>query len=198
VIFSALVQYVGDVPGVAKFKLLGVPMTEKWFTYLTASSLLWMQGGSSALTCAFGVVIGLLYKAKGTGLSRFRFPLSLQRLATHILHPILSISDQTAGPRVPTSNSDGNARGSGNAGPVVEAALLGPRGAAPPPTHPDLFANRNFEPIPQHLMNQVQPSEPNVAVLVEMGFSRERATRALSETGDSVELALATLTADQD
>lgn len=183
-IFAALVQYGSDVPGVAKFKLLGVPMTEKWFTYLMASSLMLMQNGSSALTCAFGALIGILYKSRGSGLSRFRFPSSLQRLATHLFHPILSITDHTAGPRVPTSSSDQGRPHNRN-----------------PTDQPDLFANRanmndNFEAIPPHLLNQVQPTEANIALLVEMGFSRERASRALAETGDSVELALATLTAD--
>lgn len=163
-------------------------MTEKWFTYLMASSLMLMQNGSSALTCAIGALIGIMYRSRGSGLSRFRFPASLQRFVSSIFHPILSITDHTAGPRVPTSSAD-NARGAGNQ-----------RNFQP---QNDIFANRantnnndQFEAIPPHLLNQVQPSEPNIAILVEMGFSRERAMRALSETGDSVELALATLTAE--
>lgn len=154
-------------------------MNEKWFTYLMASSLLLMQSGSSALTCGFGALVGILFRARGTGLSRFAFPSAVQKAAISMFKPILSISDQTAGPRITVSTTDAQAPSNRQNGP-------------------DLFANRNVEPIPQHLLDQVQPSEPNIATLVEMGFSRERAMRALSESGDSVDLALTVLTSGDD
>ena len=88
------------------------------------------------------------------------------------------MSDKTAGPQFPVSPTDTPTTNRRNG--------------------PDLFANRDFEPIPQNLLNQVVPSEPNIATLVEMGFSRERAMRALSEAGDSVDLALTVLTSGDD
>ena len=167
-------------------------MNDKWIYYITAGALACWQGSSSILTAAFGALIGCLYRAKGVGLSKARIPNVIARLATSLLSPILSFSDQTAGPQVPVTPGGANR----NAGAVPPAAA----GALP---NNNLFANRaedpqQFEEIPEHLLNQVEPSEPNIVALVEMGFSRERAMQALSETGDTVDLAVALLTADEE
>lgn len=190
------------MPAVAHFRILGIPLNDKWIIYLTASALACWQGTSSLLTCAFGAIFGMLYQPSsrvgpsfGFGRS-LRFPSSISRLATSLFSPLLSISDGSAGPQLtlPNANAmDANARrrAGGNAG--------------------GLFANRQADPyapqnnnnngaddgIPEHLRNHVAPSEPNIATLVEMGFARDRAMQALSESGDSVDLAIALLTAQE-
>lgn len=134
-----------------------------------------------------GVVVGALFRSRGLGLSQIRFPLVIQHIAASIFSPFLSITDQTAGPKL-------------NLPPTTATPLAGgplPGGGGAPN---DLFANRNadFEPIPDHLLNQVAPSEANIAAIVEMGFTRERAMAALSEHGDSVDLALNALVNQDD
>lgn len=161
-------------------------MNDKWIYYVMAGAMASWQGTSSALTCGFGALIGCLYRAKGVGLSNARIPAAISRIALSIFSPVLSVTDHTAGPQI-NAPAAGNARN----GPNLTAAA----GQAAN----DLFANRaqeQFEEIPEHLRNQVQPSEPNIATLVDMGFTRERAMQALAETGDSVDLAVALLTAD--
>jgi hypothetical protein len=164
-------------------------MTEKTFTYLMASSLALMQGGSSTVSCAVGALVGILYRAKGVGLTSFRFPVAIQQMATRLFRPFLSVTDQSAAPRVTIPTTSGN--------PAEMAGGYAARGIRQPN---DIFANRNrdFEPIPEHLMNHVAPSEPNIAAIVEMGFSRERAMAALSEHGDSVDMALNSLVAQDE
>src|SRR5690606_5823204 len=115
--------------------------------------------------------------ARGTGLSSIRIPNPVQRVVKSVLGPVISFTDHTACPAPPKPSSDFRGM-TPNAGGNVN-------------NQRDIFANRTeYEDIPEHLLRQVQPSEPNVAMLVEMGFPRDRAMRALAETGDSVELAL--------
>ena len=182
VIFANLVQHFHEVPALAHFRFLGIPMNDKWIYYMTAGAMACWQGTPSLLSALFGTLIGSLYRAKGVGLSNARIPNVISRLVQSVVSPILSVTDQTAGPQLTTPSSTTNtARGRVNA----------PQG--------NLFANRaqdQFEEIPEHLRNQVQPSEPNIATLVDMGFSRERAMQALAETGDSVDLAVALLTSE--
>lgn len=178
-----------SVPHVSQFKLFGLPMNEKAFSYLMAASLACLHGQSSALTCAIGVAAGALFRNRGMGLGQLRFPSSVVRLASSFLSPFLSVTDQSAGPKLNLPP------GSGSSTPGTPAQANGnaARGA-------DLFANRNadFEPIPDHLLNHVAPSEANINAIVEMGFTRERAMAALSEHGDSVDLALNALVAGED
>lgn len=194
-----MVQHFHEVPALANFRFFGIPTNEKWIYYITAGALACWQGSSSLLTCGFGTLIGCLYRAKGVGLSQARIPSVVARLATSLLSPILSFSDQTAGPQVPVT--PGAAVG-GGAQPAGRPAAPGAGGGAALPNN-NLFANRAeenelFEEIPEHLLNQHPPSEPNIAALEGMGFSRQRAMQALSETGDSVDLAVAVLIAGAD
>lgn len=197
-----MMQFAREVPAVAHFRILGVPLNDKWVHYVTAGALAVWQGPSSLLTCAFGALFGLLYRpspTKGQGAinsisfsgKSLRFPSALTRLSTSLFSPLLSISDGSAGPQLTLPNSAGaNARPRAGRGDLFANRANDPYAA-------NNGANNANDGIPEHLLNQVQPSEPNIATLVEMGFPRDRAMQALSETGDSVDLAVALLTAQE-
>lgn len=61
---------------------------------------------------------------------------------------------------------------------------------------PNIRAQQNIDQQPQAARGITDPSEENISLLMEMGFSRERVIMALRETNNNVQLATAILLQD--
>jgi hypothetical protein len=73
--FAGLVPYAADVPPQARFNLLGVPCTDKVFSYLAAAHACWAAGARRGLLAACcGLAAGLLYRLNVFGVQRLRLP----------------------------------------------------------------------------------------------------------------------------
>ena len=64
-LFSLLPLFWTDVPPTARFTLLGLPLTDKAFTYAVAAQLCVTRGWASVAACACGLAAGLLVGASG-------------------------------------------------------------------------------------------------------------------------------------
>ena len=64
-LFSLLPLFWADVPPAARFTLLGLPLTDKAFTYAVAAQLCVSRGWASVAACACGLAAGLLVGASG-------------------------------------------------------------------------------------------------------------------------------------
>ena len=64
-LFALLPLFWSDVPPAARFTVLGLPLTDKVFTYAVAAQLCICRGWSSVATCACGLAAGLLVAASG-------------------------------------------------------------------------------------------------------------------------------------
>jgi len=73
--FAGLVPFAADVPPQARFSILGVPCTDKAFSYLAAAHALWSAGARRGLlAAAAGLAAGLLYRLDAFGVQRLRLP----------------------------------------------------------------------------------------------------------------------------
>ncbi|KAL1918049.1 uncharacterized protein VTP21DRAFT_3315 [Calcarisporiella thermophila] len=89
-IYAALYQYYKLIPETYRFRLFGVPLTDKIYLYVLASQLLISHFPNSVVAGVCGLVAGMLYRADVANVKRWRFPGVLVRFAKRWLEPLLA------------------------------------------------------------------------------------------------------------
>eukprot|EP01113_Clastostelium_recurvatum_P032036 TRINITY_DN4065_c0_g1_i3.p1 TRINITY_DN4065_c0_g1~~TRINITY_DN4065_c0_g1_i3.p1 ORF type:complete len:317 (+),score=31.30 TRINITY_DN4065_c0_g1_i3:44-952(+) len=172
-IFASLIPYVVNIPSAYRFRLCGVPFSDKLFVYLLSAQLAFQNFPHAFVGIIGGLVAGLSYHSTTFPIRKWLIPLSLSRLGTKWFLPWLD----------PTPKQ--NTAPFGGAGVRIGAPM--PRNAAG--MHPFGGAAGGFPAGGQ----QQQPYIPQVAAqadpeavnrLVEMGFNPIDAETALRQTGN--------------
>jgi len=113
-IFACLVQYYFEIPSSYRFRLCGVGMSDKVFTYLLGFQLSLANLPASFVGMIAGLTAGAAYRHDALPLQRLQVPQRLRRMATRWLLPIFqsapathlttsSSLNQVAAPAVPPS-----------------------------------------------------------------------------------------------
>ncbi|KAH7931172.1 hypothetical protein BV22DRAFT_1190481 [Leucogyrophana mollusca] len=131
-VFSVLFQWFRLVPPVYHFRVFGVSVSNKIFTYILASQLAIAHLPGSAASVAIGLLVGLIYRSDFVNLKSWRLLPSVIRFATRYLLPIIG---STRSPRRlnrarPDNSRSAPASGSGNLGneEVITTARPTPAG----------------------------------------------------------------------
>lgn len=153
--------------------LLGVFFSEKSWTYLLATQLAMSEGAASLTPSLAALLVGYLYcfDNNSLGLQAFRVPSYVERpfVATHTF-----ISGFVQLPGLTTAtNRRPRAAGANNPGRMGMGPALG----------------QNMFPPQGANMGASPPSEESVSALINLGFERGAATRALSMCGNNLEMA---------
>ncbi|KAJ7771042.1 hypothetical protein DFH07DRAFT_239395 [Mycena maculata] len=88
-IFSILYQYSRIVPSAYTFRIFGLPLTNKSFTYVFALQLAVSYLPGSAAAALLGVLAGQIYRSDLANLKGYRIPPWLAALASRYLLPLL-------------------------------------------------------------------------------------------------------------
>ncbi|KLO10229.1 hypothetical protein SCHPADRAFT_832792 [Schizopora paradoxa] len=88
-VFSIIYQYYRLVPHAYSFKIFGVTLTDKAFTYFLGLQLAISQTPGSFAASLIGLIAGQLYRSDILGLKAFRLPRYLQRLSSRLLLPLI-------------------------------------------------------------------------------------------------------------
>eukprot|EP00238_Polyblepharides_amylifera_P014463 CAMPEP_0196591108 /NCGR_PEP_ID=MMETSP1081-20130531/68544_1 /TAXON_ID=36882 /ORGANISM="Pyramimonas amylifera, Strain CCMP720" /LENGTH=216 /DNA_ID=CAMNT_0041914375 /DNA_START=425 /DNA_END=1075 /DNA_ORIENTATION=- len=183
-IFSLVVQFVLDVPASARFKLLGVPLTDKIFIYLAAAQFLFSSPGAAILPAVSGLLAGILFRVNFLGMRNCRLPSIVNAFFSRTLGPLLRSSRpavQSGARRATLPQRDGNRSQPGGTQGYNEQLLPGLAG----------FGGMGGEGgggdmFPQ----QIIPPPPGAVETMEaMGFPREQALRALAAANNDVNTA---------
>ncbi|KAF9226780.1 hypothetical protein BS17DRAFT_776121 [Gyrodon lividus] len=144
VVFSILYQWYRLVPATYHFKVFGIPLSNKAFTYVLASQLaLGHMPGSLASAC-IGLFVGFIYRSEVINIKAWRVSPAVLEFATRFLLPLVGStrpprrlnrarperSDSTtetrneevittARPSTPAAQADGSPSAQGEAGSVV-------------------------------------------------------------------------------
>lgn len=157
-IFASFVQFFFDIPTSARFRLFGAQFSDKSFVYLAGLQLLLSAWKRSLIPGICGLLAGAAYRLNLLGIRRIKFPEAVAAAAGRVLAPLLP-----RGGAVPSSN------GRRPSNPQYVGGLQG-RGPALVPSAPILG----------------QPPEESIAMLVSMGFDRNRAIQALTQARNDV------------
>ncbi|KAL5527445.1 hypothetical protein ACEPAG_6236 [Sanghuangporus baumii] len=88
-VFSILYQFSRLIPRAYTFRILGVTLTNKIFTYILALQLVISQPPGSAVAAFIGIISGQLYQSDILGLKAVRLPFMIRRLAKRYLLPLI-------------------------------------------------------------------------------------------------------------
>lgn len=179
VIFSIMVLYYACVPKIQPrlFGVLGLDFSNKGIYYLLGLQLMLNDGWRSAVPSLSGLMAGCAYRSHVTGLSNWRVPAYVVRL----LAPLGALLETRRPPGLPGDALPPEWRagdGVGANGGHQERLIGDPFGGA---------WGRNAAPAAQALTQP--PPEESIEVLVQMGFSRDAALRALQRSGNDVQRA---------
>eukprot|EP01041_Mallomonas_annulata_P011809 gene11809-24740_t len=168
-----------------KISVLGASFSEKSWTYLLAIQLALSDGVPSVTACAAGFLAGFLYTIDGLGLQEFRIPRLIERpfvVTYNFLEGFFHLPGINNDTTQQRQRQRGLARvnlgnfGIGGVAPRFVAGGpgagggVGGGGAVPMPPAPP-------------------PAEESVSALTSLGFDRVAALRALSMSGNNVEMA---------
>jgi membrane associated rhomboid family serine protease len=182
-IFSLFVQYWRDVPSTYKFRVLGIPFSDKVITYIMAAQLFFVNPPLSTVGGIAGLIAGVMYRMEGLGLHRFRLPGVLTNLARRVFGPLLYSRPPPRGQtRAPVNFNDFMPQNNNNNNRDFEEGQGYRDTLLDAPGH----ANQFFVPPQQG----IYPTEDNIQALINMGFTREDAARTLTETNNNLQLAI--------
>ncbi|KAJ6515305.1 hypothetical protein C8R45DRAFT_205389 [Mycena sanguinolenta] len=88
-IFSIIYQYHRIVPSAYSFRIFGLPLTNKGFTYVFALQLAIGSLPGSAVTALIGVLAGQIYRSDLANLKGYRIPPWLASFASQYILPLL-------------------------------------------------------------------------------------------------------------
>lgn len=159
--------YYRDIPPLHKYRLLGIPLTDKLFVYLLAFQMAISNPPASVISAICGLLSGLLYTTEGTGISRFTLPRWLVQWCSRVALPLLRTEDRSR-------------RTINQAAIWLQMA----RSAA---------MQREFIHEQAQFVANLQPTEENIQQIEQMGFTREQAVRALQQHHNNIDLAVASL-----
>eukprot|EP00250_Pteridium_aquilinum_P022918 c25908_g1_i1 orf=517-1401(-) len=157
-VFASFVQFYFDIPTSARFRLFGAQFSDKSFVYLAGLQLLLSAWKRSFIPGICGLLAGAAYRMNVLGIRQVKFPEAMASAAARAFAPLF--------PRGGAPSSS-NARRASN--PQYVGGLQG-RGPALAPSAPFLLP----------------PPEESVAMLVSMGFDRNRALQALTQARNDV------------
>jgi hypothetical protein len=204
-IFSLLVLFYAHVPKVSpsKYSVLGLPLSEKTWTYVFGAQLLFNEMERSAGPSIIGVLIGMLYLGDHFSMQAWRLPAPLEKLFSLVgaIFSIVMPAPPTNPPRAAAAAASGGGAGDGPArrtrssnnsrGEQQQQQQQGDDAAfdrARTPSWADATRERldTFggmgEPI-------APPSEEQIASITALGFERTRAVHALEQCENNVEAA---------
>jgi hypothetical protein len=192
-IFAQLALYYAKIPQSYSIKVLLLQISDKGFMYLLGLQLLTSSYPSSFYSGLFGLLSGFVYSAVPL-LSKWRFPVFVDRLCSRFLLPLLDAPQQKfstggASTRSAFITSPRSATGAN--------ASLGLQTSRANANAPDNFisgASSSMSGLHRRNVNSdqftvVQPSEDNIQVLTGMGFERSQAVRALERSGNNLDRA---------
>ncbi|KAI3610460.1 uba domain-containing protein ucp14 [Moniliophthora roreri] len=87
--FSLLYQYSRIIPSVYDFRIFGVPLSNKSFTYILAVQLAFGRLPGSAATALIGIVAGQIYRSDIIPLKSYRIAPSISRLCKRFILPLV-------------------------------------------------------------------------------------------------------------
>ncbi|KAF8622179.1 hypothetical protein AX15_007291 [Amanita polypyramis BW_CC] len=88
-IFSILYQYSRIVPAAYKFRIFGIPLSNKNMPYLLALQLAISRLPGSAAVAVIGITTGQLYRSDLANLKSYRIPPTVVEFATRYILPLL-------------------------------------------------------------------------------------------------------------
>jgi len=88
-LFSLLYQHSRIVPSVYNFRIFGVPLNNKSFTYLLALQLAISHLPGSLAAAMIGILTGQIYRSDLSNLKSYRLPPSVVRFSTRFLLPLI-------------------------------------------------------------------------------------------------------------
>mmetsp|Transcript_11630 Transcript_11630/g.42533 ORF Transcript_11630/g.42533 Transcript_11630/m.42533 type:complete len:219 (+) Transcript_11630:1895-2551(+) len=170
-LFASFLPFAYDIPPSGRFSIFGVQMSSKSLTYLAGMQLLLSEGRSSVVPAACGLLVGFLYRSNFLGLRKLEWPERVAQACSAFVLPLLS--------GAPTSGNHtalhGQARVASFRGPRGENSSGRGSGRAGPPSGPQAAV--------------IPPSEEAVEALVQMGFPRDAALRALASGNNDLNVA---------
>jgi len=127
--FAMLTVMAFEVPATHPYSILGIPLSEKLFSYLLALQLAVARSYYSIVPSVIGIVVGVLYSKNIGGLADFRLPNIVTDFITKAVAPLVEEKKRTA---VLNQNQNQNGNQNVAAAPV---ARVNPqvRAAAPQP-----------------------------------------------------------------
>ncbi|KAI9184079.1 hypothetical protein H9P43_003132 [Blastocladiella emersonii ATCC 22665] len=183
-LFAKLYLYQHKVPDNDRFRVLGVTLSQRFFTYALAMQLLLAVWPASLLPAACGYVAGAAYMANLAGVQAWRFPRVLERVAARIVAPFMG--GESAPPAARSTNAEVP-----RPPPAATGATRARTNAAVADAHAEIATGGGVGatavPAPEPV------SEENVQLLVTMGFDREQATAVLRRVGGDLNRAVTAL-----
>ncbi len=190
-IFAHLVQYFSSIPSTGRFRLFGLTLTEKFFTYVMGAQLVLTGGAGAGLSALSGLLAGLLYRADALPLKHMVMPPPVAGACKRFVSPLLESPPALLHPHTraralyaPQQQQQQQQQQQ----PHQQQQQQQQQQAA--------FANPLLPPIafpPPAGAAQAAPSEENINALIAMGFSREVAISVLLACGNDLNLALNSL-----
>eukprot|EP01083_Nonionella_stella_P090953 254219_1 len=97
-IFGLLVQYICDIPTTSRLNILGVSVSDKLPTYITAFMYATRQAPSSWVVALCGIAMGALFRSDQLPFSKFRVPNFASDFCNSWLGPLLTGRSILRGP----------------------------------------------------------------------------------------------------
>ncbi|KAG7097413.1 hypothetical protein E1B28_004760 [Marasmius oreades] len=88
-IYSLLYQYARIIPTVYDFRVFGIPLSNKIFTYILALQMSLSRLPGSVTVALIGILSGQMYRSDIVNLKGYRIPPSVARLSTRFLLPLI-------------------------------------------------------------------------------------------------------------
>ncbi|KAL0950123.1 hypothetical protein HGRIS_010119 [Hohenbuehelia grisea] len=88
-VFNILYQYSRIVPSMYQFRVFGVPLSNKSFTYLLAAQLALSRVPGSAAAAILGILTGQLYRSDLASLKTYRIPPFVVEFSRRYLRPLV-------------------------------------------------------------------------------------------------------------
>jgi len=182
-VFACFVQFSLDVPAAYRFRICGLNSNDKLFPYIVGLQLLFSNFPASFLAACCGVASGLVYRLERLKLKKFQFPAVVNSVAVRFFLPVLR-SPQSSLQRNPVPLP-----GTGSHSNMPTSRL----GSLNHPRANHLEGQGQDQLIARYDGSNVNESvllnEQSVQMLVNMGFPRDDAVRALTQCHNDVQLA---------
>jgi hypothetical protein len=179
-LMACLIQYCLDIPVSYRFKLCGVPLSDKLFIYVIATQLFLANAPGSIISSLAGAAAGLLWRMDGLGIQQLRYPGWLASFAQRFIVPLISSTTTTTAANS-TAAHDNSA---------ATAAVLQQQQQRQQQQQQQQQQQLQQHQFQQQLQQHQQPSEVDIQALVAMGFDRDHARATLYQTGNDLQLAI--------
>jgi len=181
-LFSCFVLFFSDVPATHRYRLCGIPASDKLFIYTLALQLLISNSPSSVFSGICGIIGGLAYKSETLGLYRWKFPHFVNNFCKRFLLPLLESSSRSIQRSpIPIPNTNRTIPTFSNTFPQTNNISSQGYTDQLVPTHPIMN--------PQVFGTPQPPSDESIDLLINMGFQRQDVVEALIRSNNNVEMA---------